>query len=249
MDAVAELVEQSHDLVVLQEGRLLLCGLAEVADKGSGGVPSRAVGLQEARRQAEVGRVAILARAGMQVEVQVADEAVALASVIPHAEDDDILVPRNVLGLASRRDALAIFGRQLDEDQAKQLLENAEHASDRGLEREVLGDGVLVDAVLLLHHHPVVEAMVPEVVVAIKGQVPGLVVLLLQRQQMINLLDATRGQAGLEVSQEVEDGLGRLGHLVLDAERGVVGVTEKAGSLVAKEDGFLEEGDVLVTLF
>jgi len=29
----------------------------------------------------------------------------------------------------------------------------------------------------------------------------------------------------------------------------VVGVTEKAGSLVAKEDGFLEEGDVLVTLF
>lgn len=55
MDAMAELVEEGHDLVVLQQRRLLRCGLAEIADESGGGVAATAVGLNVAGGEVEVG--------------------------------------------------------------------------------------------------------------------------------------------------------------------------------------------------
>lgn len=43
MDAVAELVEERDDFVVLEEGWLALCRFAEVADECCGGVVTGAV--------------------------------------------------------------------------------------------------------------------------------------------------------------------------------------------------------------
>ncbi|GKT45335.1 uncharacterized protein ColSpa_05515 [Colletotrichum spaethianum] len=201
-----------------------------------------------ARLQVEVGGVAVLALAGVQVEIQVADEAFSLGGIVPDAKDDDVLVPGDVLALARGAQGLAVLRLELNKDEAQQLLKDLEHAGNRRCDGEVLGNLVLVDAVFLLNHQAVVELVVPEVVVAVVGNPPGLGIGLLELQEVLDLLGATGRQAGAEVAQEVGDGFGGLGHLVLDSEGGVVRVPEHAGSLITEDDGLLEQRDVLVAL-
>ena len=65
---------------------------------------------------------------------------------------------------------------------------------------------------------------------------------------MFCLLDSTGCQLDSQIVEEIVDSLWSLGHLVFDSERGMVRISEKSSSFVAENDGFFEEGNVLVTL-
>ena len=69
VDAVAELVEECHDFLVLQQGWLLRRRLGEVADQRRGRVSPRPIFLQVARLQVEVRGVTVLALAGVEVQI------------------------------------------------------------------------------------------------------------------------------------------------------------------------------------
>lgn len=102
------------------------------------------------RLEIEVGRVAILAGAGEQVQVEVAHEPTALALVVPDAKDLDIFVPDDVASLASGRNLFTILTGNLDENKTKQLFEYLQHALNGRLQGKVLSDQLLIQRVILL---------------------------------------------------------------------------------------------------
>ena len=65
MDSMAQFVEQSNNLVVLEEGGFGGCRLGEIADKCSGRVTSGSIRKEESWLKREVGCMAIFAWARM----------------------------------------------------------------------------------------------------------------------------------------------------------------------------------------
>ena len=65
---------------------------------------------------------------------------------------------------------------------------------------------------------------------------------------MLNFLCSTRSELSSEIIEEIKDGLRSLCHLVFNNEGSMVWVAEKSGSFITEDDGFSEEGDVLVAL-
>jgi hypothetical protein len=65
---------------------------------------------------------------------------------------------------------------------------------------------------------------------------------------MLNFLCSTRSELSSEIIQEIKDRLGSLGHLIFDDEGSVVWIAKESGSFITENDGFSEEGDVLVAL-
>ena len=100
VDAMAELVEEGDDFIVAEEAGFLGRGFGEVADEGDGGIVARAVLGHEAGLDSEFGCVAEFALSGEEVEIEVAHEAAALAFVVPHAKDLDLVIPNNVAAFA-----------------------------------------------------------------------------------------------------------------------------------------------------
>ncbi len=72
VDSVAQLVEERDNLIVLEERWLIGRRLGEVAYERCGRVTACAVCGHEAALEVEVGGVAVLSRAGVQVQVEVA---------------------------------------------------------------------------------------------------------------------------------------------------------------------------------
>ena len=130
VDAVAEFVEEGGDLFVLEEAGLLGCRLGEVAYESCDGVVARAVCVDEAGLNVKVCRVAVFAFTGVEVQVEVADEAAALVFGVPDAEDLAVGVPDDIVAFAGRRDGGAVIARYFDKGHAEQGLENGQHPTD-----------------------------------------------------------------------------------------------------------------------
>lgn len=139
VDTVAELVEQRDDLVVLEQRRLGRRGFGEVAHQRGGRVAALAIAAREAGLQIEVGRVAVLAVARVQVHVQPAHERLLLGV----AGRGLLVVDAELLGVRVP-DVLAGI-RHLNELEAEQGLEDAEHAANRVVQREVFGHLLVVE--------------------------------------------------------------------------------------------------------
>lgn len=152
------------------------------------------------RLEIEVGRVAILAGAGEQVQVEVAHEPTALALVVPDAKDLDIFVPDDVASLASGRNLFTILTGNLDENKTKQLFEYLQHALNGRLQGKVLSDQLLIQRVILLEHEAVVEPVVPQIVAAIEGLAARLEICFLELQQSLNLFVPSSSQTRPQVS-------------------------------------------------
>lgn len=241
MNTMAELVEQGDHFLMLQQTGFVRGRFRKVADKCSSWIPARSVGLEEARLEVEVGSMAVFALARVQIQVQVANKIVTFRSIVPDAEDNDVVVPCNILCLSGGADARTIFGGKLNKDETKEVLKDLEHAGDCVAEGEVLGNLVSIDAVFLHYHQPVVISVVPKVVVAVKLGTTRLRILLLDLKKMFDLLLTTISKAGAKVVEEILHSLGRLGHLVLNAHSCVVGVADKTRSLISQYNNLAEQ--------
>jgi len=65
---------------------------------------------------------------------------------------------------------------------------------------------------------------------------------------MLNFLCSARSELSSKIIQEIKHRLRSLGHLVFNDEGSVVWISKKSGSFITENDGFSEEGDVLVAL-
>ena len=206
---VAELVEERLDLVGREERRRVGRRPGEVAGDRRHGRHALAllvVGAPEAARPG----AAALARPRVEVHVEDAEvPAVGLEDL----EDLDLGVVARQVGL-------------LDELQAVELVAQGEDAVADVVELEVGPQGGVVEGVFLL-------AQLLGVVPPIPGgelELAGLVAVDegLERGRLLAGLDQGRLP---ELLEEGVDLLGRLGHVVLQDEGGVVGVAEELGPL------------------
>ena len=118
--------------------------------------------------QVEIGGVTVFTISGKHVEVQISDESTSLGLIIPHAKYRDILVPHDVTTFAAIGQLVSFLAwSDLDEGQAKQLLEDLQHALDGTPDREILGDLFLIDRILLFDHQTMIESMIPEEVMMV----------------------------------------------------------------------------------
>jgi hypothetical protein len=262
---VTEFVEEGYYFVVFQEGWLGLGWLGEVTDEGRGGVAPGAVREEEAWLEGEVGCVAVFALAGVEIEVEVADETAAFSFVIPDAEDFDVFVPRDVVGFSGScllseryigrlrpltRNLRSFLTGNLNKDEPEELFENIEHTLNSRLQREVFRNLLFINGKLILNHQTVIESRIPKIVVPIIRciQSSRFQVGILDLHQMLNFLSSTRTELSSQIIQKIKDRLGSLGHLIFDDESSVVWISKKSGSFITEDDGFSEEGDVLVAL-
>jgi hypothetical protein len=265
VDSVAEFMEEGYYFVVLEEGGLGLGWFGEIADEGGGGVAARAVGEEEAWLEGEVGCVAVFAVAGVEIKVEVADETAAFSFVVPDAEDFDVVVPGNVVGFSGgclgldryigrlrplTRNLRSLLTSNLNENEPEELLKDIEHTLNSRLQREVFRNLLLINGKLILNHQTVIESRIPEIVITVICciQSSRFQVGILDLHQMLNFLCSTRTELSSEIIQEIKDRLRSLGHLVFNDEGSVVWISKKSGSFITENDGFSEEGDVLVAL-
>jgi hypothetical protein len=213
----------------------------------------------------EVGCVAVFAVAGVEIEVEVADETATFSFVVPDAEDFDVFVPGNVVGFSGgcllserfmykvmplTRNLRSVLTSNLNKDKSKQLLKDIEHTLNSRLQREVFRNLLLINGKLMLNHQTVIESRIPEIVISIIRCVQSseLQVRILDRHQMLNFLYSTRSELSSEIIQKIKDRLRSLGHLIFDDEGCMVWIPKKSGSFITEDDSFSEEGDVLVAL-
>lgn len=74
--------------------------------------------------------MAILALTGEQVQIQISNKAIALTSIIPHAKHLHVLMPDNIIALASGSHSSTVLAHNLNKLQSKQLLEDLQHTLD-----------------------------------------------------------------------------------------------------------------------
>ena len=101
MDSMTEFVEESHYFIVFEERRFSLRWFGEVAHEGCRGVATRPIGKQKAWLEGEVGCVTIFSFAGMEIKVEVPNEASTFPFIIPNAENLNILIPGYIVGFPS----------------------------------------------------------------------------------------------------------------------------------------------------
>lgn len=192
--------------------------------------------------------MAILALAREQVKIQVSDKSASLALVVPDAEHLHVFMPNDVLALARARNLSSLLTLDLNEDKTKDLLEDLQHTADSSLKREVLCNQLVIERIVLLQHHAVIEPMVPQEIMSIKRLLLGLDVLLLHLHERLDLLLPTIRQSRAQIAQEAIDRLRVLRHLILEPKRGMVGVSQQPSSFVTEEQRLLEQGYVLIAL-
>lgn len=70
-------------------------------------------------------------------------------------------MPDDVITFAGLGDLVAFVASDLHKHEPEQLLENLEHAYNSRLQREVLGDLLLIKRIVFLKQEAVVEAVIP----------------------------------------------------------------------------------------
>jgi len=195
VNTVAHLVEESDNLIVLQQRGLSSSGLGEVADKGSDGVDTLAsLDISVTRSQVKVGSMAVLTRTGMQIKVEPTKEISRLASFrgIPDVELSNILVPGLLLSI-----------RNLVELETKSLLIESKDSINSILNGEVVGNLLTVNLVLALKQDIGVKAVIPGVELAIKGETLLSVVLLLELKKNRKVFLSLGGETVSQIVQEL----------------------------------------------
>ncbi len=98
---MTELVEESHNFVVLEKRWLVLRRFREVADQCCGWIPTSSIRIEETGLKVEIGSMTILSRARVKIQIEIADKATTFSFIIPDTEDLDIFMPSDVFSLAS----------------------------------------------------------------------------------------------------------------------------------------------------
>ena len=96
MNAVAQLVEERDDFVMLEQGGLSSCRFAKVANKCGSRVSAGTIWIEVAGLEGEVGGMAIFARTRVQIQIEVTNEGSSFTFVIPDGEDFHVLMPSDI---------------------------------------------------------------------------------------------------------------------------------------------------------